>query len=52
MLSDFHVVLSGTCNGLCADGDRRDVINIHVRSICTHMLRYCVIITSTAFFVV
>ena len=56
MLSDLHVVLSGTFSGFCTDADRRDCtidfvsIDIH----CIHTRKRHVInnITSAAFFVV
>ena len=54
MLSDLHVVLSGTFSGFYTDADRRDCtidfisIDIHTRM----PQRNCIIITSAAFFVV
>ena len=57
MVSDLHVVLSGTFSGFYTDADRRDLtidfIGSDIHCIHTHMpQRKCVIITSAAFFVV
>ena len=57
MLSDLHVVLSGTFSGFYTDAGRRDCtvdfISIDIHCIHTRMQqRNCVIITSAAFFVV
>ena len=54
MLSDLHVVLSGTFSGLYADADIRDcTTDLDIHCIHTRMpQRNCVIITSAAFFVV
>ena len=53
MLSDLHVVLSGTFSGFYTDADRRDCTIDFIRSdiMYTHAC-HNVIITSTAFFVV
>ena len=57
MLSDLHVVLSGTFSEFYTDANRRDC-TIDFISIDTHCIhtrlpqRNCVIITSAAFFVV
>ena len=57
MLSDLHVVLSGTFAGFYTDADKRDCtidfISSDIHCIHTRMpQRNCVIITSAAFFVV
>ena len=57
VLSDLHVVLSGTFSGFCTDADRRDFSIDFISSgiHCIHMRMpqcNCVIITSAAFFVV
>ena len=57
MLSDLHVVLSGTFNGFYTDADRRDFtidfITIGIHCIDTRMpQRNCIIVTSAALFVV